>query len=126
MGKKVIYTPKAAKPVRPFSQATQAGNTVFIAGTVAIDAQGELIGKGDIRAQTRQVLENIAAVVNAAGGSMRDVVRTTVYLKDFSNYAGMNEVYAKHFTRDFPARSTVQVSALPKGANVEIEVVAHF
>jgi len=124
MGKKVIYTEKLAKPVAPYSQATLAGNTLFIAGTVATNSKGEIVGKGDIKAQTRQTLENIKAVIEAVGGTMRDVTRTTVYLTDFSNYAGMNEVYKTYFPSDPPARATVRADLVSPDFLIEIEATA--
>ena len=124
MGKKVIYTEKVAKPVRPYSQATLAGNLLFVAGTVSINEHGELVGKGDIKTQTKQVLENIKKVIEAAGGTMQDVTRTRVFLTDFSNHAGMNEVYRTYFPVDPPARSTVRVGLANPDYLIEIEATA--
>ena len=124
MGKRVLYTTNVAKPIRPFSQATRAGNLVFVAGTVAINEHGELMGKDDIKAQTRQVLENIKAVIEATGGTMRDVVRTIVFLTDFANYAGMNEVYKTYFPAEPPTRSTVRVGLVNPDYLIEIEATA--
>jgi reactive intermediate/imine deaminase len=105
MKKEVISSPKVAVPTAPFSMATRAGTMLFVAGIVAFDASGNLVGDGDIKAQTRQVLENIKELVFAAGGSLSDVV----YLTDFANYAGMNEVYHEYFAEAPPARATVKV-----------------
>jgi reactive intermediate/imine deaminase len=124
MGKKVIYTEKVAKPIRPFSQATLAGNLLFVAGTVSINERGELVGKGDIKVQTKQVLENIKKVIEAAGGTMQDVTRTRVYLTDFANYTGMNEVYKTYFPIDPPARATVRVDLVNPDYLIEIEATA--
>lgn len=124
MGKKVIYTPKCAKPVAQYSQATQAGNVLYIAGTVASNERGEIVGKGDIKAQTRQVLENIKAVIEAAGGTLRDVTRTTVYVTNLTNYPGMNEVYKTYFPTDPPARATVHAGLVNPDYLVEIEATA--
>lgn len=124
MGKKVIYTDMVAKPVRPFSQATLAGNLLFVAGTVSINERGELVGKGDIKTQTRQVLDNIKTVIETAGGTMRDVTRTRVYLTDFTNYTGMNEMYKTYFPVEPPARSTVRVDLVNPDYLIEIEATA--
>lgn len=124
MGKKVIYTDKVAKPVRPFSQATLARNLLFVAGTVSVNKHGELVGKGDIKTQTRQVLDNIRTVIEAAGGTMNDVTRTRVYLSDFADYAGMNEVYRTYFPVEPPARSTVRVDLVNPDYLIEIEATA--
>ncbi|MFH1672127.1 MAG: RidA family protein [Pseudomonadota bacterium] len=124
MSKKIIYTPKVAKPVNPYSQATLAGNLLFVAGTIAENQEGKIVGKGDIKIQTRQVLENIKAVIEAAGGTLRDVTRTTVYLTDFDNYFGMNEVYRSYFSIDPPARATVKVSLRNPDVLIEIESTA--
>lgn len=124
MGKRVISTPKVAESRLPLSQATLAGNLLFIGGAVAMNAQGEIVGKGDIRAQTRQALENIKALVETAGGTLRDVTKTTVYLTDLANYAGMNEVYRTYFPTEPPARATVRVELANPDFLVEIEGAA--
>jgi len=124
MAKTVISSPKLAKPGGPYSQATRSGNLVFIAGTVATNALGEVVGAGDIRAQTRQTLENIKAAVEATGGTLRDITRTTVYLTDFANYSGMNEVYAMYFPGDPPARATVRADLVSPTFLIEIEATA--
>ncbi|MBI2002655.1 MAG: hypothetical protein A3G35_04545 [candidate division NC10 bacterium RIFCSPLOWO2_12_FULL_66_18] len=124
MPKQVIYTPKVAKSTLPLSQATLAGNLLFIGGAVATNERGEIVGKGDIRTQTRQVLENIKALVETAGGTMRDVTRTTVYLTDLANYAGMNEVYRTYFPIEPPARATVRVDLANPDFLIEIEATA--
>ena len=123
MGKKVIYTPKVAKS-KLYSQATLAGNLLFVAGTIATNEHGEVVGKGDIKVQTRQVLENIKAVVEEAGGTLADVTRTTVYLTDYAHYSGMNEVYSSYFSTDPPARATVRVSLRNPDVFIEIEATA--
>jgi len=124
MPKQVIYTPKVAKSTLPLSQATLAGNLLFIGGAVATNEHGEIVGKGDIRTQTRQALENIKALVETAGGTMRDVTRTTVYLTDLANYAGMNEVYRTYFPIEPPARATVRVDLANPDFLIEIEATA--
>jgi reactive intermediate/imine deaminase len=109
MPKKVIRSPKVADSSLPISQATLAVNVLYLYGAVALNERGEIVGKGDIRAQTRQALENIKALVEAAGGTLFDVTQTTVYLTDLTNSAGMNEVYRTYFPVDPPARATVRV-----------------
>jgi reactive intermediate/imine deaminase len=123
MGKKVIYTPKVTKS-KLYSQATLAGNLLFVAGTIATNEHGEVVGKGDIKVQTRQVLENIKAVIEEAGGTLGDVTRTTVFLTDFANYSGMNEVYSAYFSSDPPARATVRVNLRNPDVLIEIEATA--
>ncbi|MFQ6058888.1 MAG: RidA family protein [Anaerolineae bacterium] len=122
--RRIIATDKAPAAVGPYSQAVRVDNSVFTAGQIAIDpATGALI-EGDIAAQTRQVLQNLSAVLEAAGSSLDQVIKTTVYLADMDDFAAMNEVYAQFFSTDPPARSTVQVARLPLEALVEIEAVA--
>jgi reactive intermediate/imine deaminase len=104
--------------------ATTAGNLVFVADIVALDASGNIVGKGDIKAQTRQVLENIKELVAAAGGTLSDVTKTTVYLTDFGNYASMNEVYREYFANSPPARATVKVELFNPSFLVEIDAIA--
>jgi len=121
---KTIATDGAPKAIGPYSQAVAAGELIFCAGQVALDpASGDSV-TGDVRAQTERVLENLSAVLAAAGSDLRHVVKTTVYLTDFNDFAAMNEVYAARFGDHRPARATVGVSALPKGFRVEIECVA--
>lgn len=123
MVKKIIYTPAAPPPVGPYSQAVQAGSLLFISGQIALTAAGELAGD-DIVVQTIQVLENLKAILAAADLILQDVVKTTVYLTDLADFAEMNRVYAEYFPAKPPARTTVQVAALPKGARLELEAVA--
>ena len=123
LNKEIIHTDLAPKAIGPYSQAVKAGNLLFTSGQLPINpATGEV--SGDIASQTRQVLENLKAVVEAEGGSLDDIVKATVFITDLSGFAAMNEVYAKYFTFKPPARSTVEVSGLAKKALVEIEVVA--
>lgn len=126
MPKRVIRSSKVAESSLPISQATLAGNVLYLYGAVAFNARGELVGKGDIRAQTRQALENIKALVEAAGGTMRDVTQTTVYLTDLTNAAGMNEVYRTYFPEDPPARATVRVDLGHPDFLIEIQGTAHI
>jgi 2-iminobutanoate/2-iminopropanoate deaminase len=124
MKKRAVQTDKAPKAIGPYSQAIRAGNLLFLSGQVAFDpTTGELI-KGDIVQQTRRVLENMKAVLEAEKLSMADVVKTTVFMKNIENFARMNEVYASYFPSPHPARSTVEVARLPKDVEVEIEAVA--
>jgi reactive intermediate/imine deaminase len=126
MPKQVIQSPKVATSSLPISQATLAGGVLYLYGAVAFNARGELVGKGDIRTQTLQALENIQALVEAAGGTMRDVTQTTVYLTDLANSAGMNEVYRTYFPVDPPARATVRVDLGHPDFLIEIQGTAHI
>jgi 2-iminobutanoate/2-iminopropanoate deaminase len=124
MKREIIQTPDAPAAVGPYSQAVKAGGFLFCAGQIPLDpATGELV-PGDVTAQTERVLQNARAVLTAAGSSLDRVVKTTVFLQDMADFAAMNAVYAGHFPTAPPARSAVQVAALPKGALVEIEVIA--
>lgn len=120
-----VHTDGAPAAIGPYSQAIVSGGFVFTAGQIALDPEtGELVGD-DAAAEAERVLENLSAVLEAAGASMSDVVKTTVYLADLADYAAVNEVYAGFFDEPFPARSAVQV-ALPRGARVEIDAVARL
>lgn len=122
--KNVITTDRGPKPIGPYSQAIKAGGFVYLSGQVALDPKtGELVG-ADIRQQTERVFENIKGILEAAGVNLHHVLKTIVFLKDMNDFAAMNEVYARYFTSAPPARSTVQVTRLPKDALVEIEVIA--
>ena len=127
MPKKLIIRPATAAPaVGPYNHAVRVGDLLFCAGQIPLDpATGNLVS-GDIKAQADRVLQNIKAILDDQNLTFANVVKSTVFLTNLADFAGMNEVYAKYFTTDFPARSTIQVAALPKGANVEIEVIAHF
>ena len=119
-----IQTPNAPAAIGPYSQAIQAGGTIYVSGQLPINpATGEFAG-ADIRAQARQSLENIKAILAAAGTDMAHVVKTTVLLQDMADFAAMNEVYAEYFSEPYPARAAFQVAKLPKDALVEIEAVA--
>lgn len=119
-----IQTQNAPAAIGPYSQAIQAGGTIYVSGQLPINpATGEFAG-ADIRAQARQSLENIKAILAAAGADMAHVVKTTVLLQDMADFAAMNEVYAEYFSEPYPARAAFQVAKLPKGALVEIEAVA--
>ena len=125
MDTQVIATAKAPPAIGPYSQAKRVGDFLFTAGQVAIDPNtpGRLV-PGGIKEQTEQVLKNLSAVLEAGGSQLQDVLKTTVFMADLSEFAAMNEVYAQFFKHNPPARSTVQVAALPLGARVEIDVVA--
>ncbi|MBI4630274.1 MAG: RidA family protein [Chloroflexi bacterium] len=124
MNKTVVSTDKAPKAIGPYSQAIKVGEFVYTAGQIAIDpATGEIVG-GGIEAQTRRVLQNLTEVLKAAGSSMDKVIKTTVFMVNLAEFNKMNAVYTEFFPKDPPARSTVQVAALPKMGVVEIEVVA--
>jgi 2-iminobutanoate/2-iminopropanoate deaminase len=127
MPKKIIIKPaKSAPAVGPYNHAVRVGDLLFCAGQIPIDpATGNLV-TGDIKAQAERALLNVRAILDDQGLTFANVVKSTVFLTNLADFAGMNEVYARYFTADYPARSTVQVAALPKGANVEIEVIAHF
>ena len=121
--KSVICTENAPGAIGPYSQAIRVGNLLFVSGQLPIDPATGLV-PADVAAQTRQSLCNAKAILEAAGSSMDQVVKTTVFLSDIANFAPMNEVYAEFFTEPYPARSAVAVRDLPKGALVEIEVLA--
>ena len=124
MMKKVISTTKAPAAIGPYSQAIQVGNLVYTSGQIPIDPATGVFVEGGIREQTRQSLLNVKAILEEAGLTMSDVVKTTVFLADMNDFADMNAVYAEFFVEPYPARSAVAVKMLPKGALVEIEVVA--
>jgi 2-iminobutanoate/2-iminopropanoate deaminase len=122
--KKIIQTEKAPKPIGPYSQGIRAENFIFLSGQIPIDpSTGEMI-RGDIRQQTRQVLENMKGVLESQGLGMQDVVKVNIFLKDMGNFNEMNEVYATYFSSSPPARSTVEVAKLPRNAEIEIEAIA--
>ena len=122
--KKVISTPKAPAAIGPYSQAIQVGNLVFTSGQIPIDPATGQFAEGGIKGQTRQSLTNVKAILEEAGTSLANVVKTTVFLADMADFADMNAIYAEFFAEPFPARSAVAVKTLPKGALVEIEVIA--
>jgi 2-iminobutanoate/2-iminopropanoate deaminase len=127
MANKLVIKPaKSAPAVGPYNHAVRVGDLLFCAGQIPLDPGTGNLVSGDIQTQTRRVLENVKAILDDQKLTFENVVKSTVFLTNLADFAGMNEVYAKYFTSDFPARSTVQVAALPKGASVEIEVVAHF
>lgn len=124
--KTVIQPAKSPAAAGPYNHAVRVGDLLFCAGQIPIDpATGNLI-PGGIQAQTGRALENVKAILEDQGLTFASVVKSTVFLTNLADFAAMNEIYAKYFTSDFPARSTIQVAALPKAASVEIEVIAHF
>lgn len=128
MSKEIIYTKNAPEPIGPYSQAIRINkgfqNLIFTSGQIAIDPSTGNIIEGGIKDQTHKILENIKALLHEAGTDMMHVIKTTVFLKNMSNFAGMNAVYAEFFNQSKPARSTVEVARLPKDVLVEIEVIA--
>ncbi len=122
--KKVISTTKAPSAIGPYSQAIQVGNLIYTSGQIPIDPATGVFAEGGIKEQTRQSLLNVKAILEEAGLTMNDVVKTTVFMADMNDFADMNAVYAEFFSEPYPARSAVAVKTLPKGALVEIEVVA--
>jgi len=124
MMKKVINTNNAPAPIGPYSQAISAGNFVFVSGQIPLDpSTGEIVSE-NIKAETKQVMENIRAVLLEAGLNFNNIVKTSIFLTDMQTFAQVNEIYGTYFTDQFPARETVQVAALPKNVNVEISVIA--
>ena len=122
--KKIISTSEAPGAIGPYSQAVRSGKFLFCSGQIPLDPKSGQIVPGDIAAQTRRVLDNIAAVLKAEGLTFDHVVKTTIFLTNLGDFQTVNEIYGSYFKQDPPARSTIQVAALPKGANVEIEVIA--
>jgi 2-iminobutanoate/2-iminopropanoate deaminase len=123
--KSVISTPNAPSAIGPYSQAIRAGNMLFVSGQIPMDpSTGKLIEDTEIKAQTKRVLDNMLAIIQAAGGSADNIVRTTVFLKDMNDFAEMNSVYAEYFQSAPPARSTVQAARLPRDVSVEIDCIA--
>jgi 2-iminobutanoate/2-iminopropanoate deaminase len=124
--KQIVKPAKSPAAVGPYNHAVRIGDLLFCAGQIPIDPKDGNLIAGDIKAQTQRVLENVKAILDDQGLTFGNVVKSTVFMVNLADFAGMNEIYAKHFTENYPARSTIQVAALPKGASVEIEVIAHF
>ncbi|HZR05474.1 MAG TPA: RidA family protein [Candidatus Udaeobacter sp.] len=122
--KETISTSEAPGAIGPYSQAVRSGSFLFCSGQIPLDPKSGQIVSGDIAAQTRRVLDNIGAILKTGGLTFDHVVKTTIFLTDLGEFQTVNEIYGSYFKQDPPARSTVQVAALPKGANVEIEVIA--
>ena len=126
MPRQPIATDAAPAAIGPYSQAVRSGNTVFLSGQIPLDpATGQLV-EGDISTQSRRVFDNLQAVCQAAGGSLDQVVRVGIYLTDLGDFAAVNAVMAEYFTAPYPARSTIQVSGLPRGARVEVDAILAF
>jgi 2-iminobutanoate/2-iminopropanoate deaminase len=124
--KTIIKPANSPAAVGPYNHAVRVGDLLFCAGQIAINPKDGSLVAGDIKAQTDRVLQNVKAILEDQGLTFANVVKSTVFLTNLADFVPMNDVYAKYFTENFPARSTVQVAGLPKGASVEIEVVAHF
>lgn len=122
--REAIATNDAPKAIGPYSQAIKANGFVFISGQIPLDPATQELVTGDVAAQTERVLQNLSGILKAAGSSLQQVVKTSVFLKSMSDFANMNEVYSRHFTQAPPARSTVEVARLPKDVMVEIDVIA--
>lgn len=125
MGKQAVLSPDAPAPIGPYSQAVRVGDWLYLSGQIPVDPSTGKLVEGGIHAQTRQVLQNLQAVLTAVNVSLQDVVKVTIYMVDLDSFQEMNEIYAEYFSPPYPARATVQVSALPKGALIEIEAVAY-
>jgi 2-iminobutanoate/2-iminopropanoate deaminase len=125
MQKEIVATEEAPKAIGPYSQAVRVGSLVFLSGQIPLDPSTGEISGADVAEQTRRVMENLRAVLHAAGVGFSEVVRSTIYLTDLRDFAKVNEVYGSYFPTEPPARATVQVAALPRGASVEIDMIAH-
>lgn len=123
--KKIILTQDAPAPVGPYSQAVQMGDFLFCSGQISIDPKTNEVFTGDIKKQTEMVMKNIEAVLKAADMNFQNIFKTTIFLTNMSDFATVNEIYGQYFKQNPPARSTIAVAALPKGVNVEVEVIAH-
>jgi 2-iminobutanoate/2-iminopropanoate deaminase len=124
LSKQVISTAQAPAAIGPYSQAIRSGNLVFVSGQIPIDPETGQVVEGDAAVQTGRVLQNLSAILQAAGSSLRQVLKTTVYLKDLTDFAPMNDVYARFFADAPPARATVEVARLPRNVLVEIDLIA--
>jgi 2-iminobutanoate/2-iminopropanoate deaminase len=124
--KQIIHTTDAPQAIGPYSQAVRVGQLVFLSGQIPIDPASGNIVEGDISVQTKRVMDNLGAVLRAAGASYADVVKTTIFLADLGHFSKMNEVYGAYFASEPPARATVQVGALPRGVLIEIDMIAHL
>jgi 2-iminobutanoate/2-iminopropanoate deaminase len=127
LSKRVVHTENAPAPFQgaPYSQAVVYGDLVFVAGQIGVDPETNQVVEGGIEAQTEQVMKNVGAILDQAGSSLANVLKASIFIVDFGNFAAMNDVYARHVGPDFPARATVEIAGLPSGALVEIEVLAH-
>lgn len=123
MGRKIIHTDKAPQAIGPYSQAVRAGDTVYLSGQIPLDPASMEVVTGDFAVQTRRVFDNLAAVAEAAGGSLADCVKLNIYLTDLGNFARVNEIMQEYFREPWPARAAVGVASLPKGVPVEVDAV---
>ena len=121
-----IHSNEAPNAIGPYSQAVRVGDTVYLSGQIPLDPQTMEVVEGDIGARARRVFDNLSAVMQEAGGSLSDIVKLTIYLVDLEQFGQVNEVMAEYFDAPFPSRATVAVAALPKGAPIEVEAVAHL
>ncbi len=126
MSKKIILTKDAPEPIGPYSQAVKYGDMLFCSGQIAIDPKTGQVVTGDVKTQAVQVMKNIEAVLKAADAKFENIIKTTIFLTNMNDFASVNEIYGQYFKTNPPARSTVAVSGLPKGVQVEIEVLAHL
>jgi|SRR5688572_1845345 len=124
MANKIVNSPNAPAPIGPYSHAVMAGNTLYISGQIALDAQSGNLVNDTIEAETHQVMKNLQAILETAGMGLADVAKCTIFVKDLNNFAKINEIYGSYFTTNPPARETVEVSRLPKDVNVEISAIA--
>ncbi|HZX95298.1 MAG TPA: RidA family protein [Myxococcales bacterium] len=124
MANAIVSTEKAPKAIGPYSQAVIAGDLIFTSGQIPLDPATQQMVTGDIRVQTERVMESLAAILESAGAKFENVIKATIFLADLGDFASVNEIYGRRFPKSPPARSTVQVAALPKGARVEIEMIA--
>lgn len=123
MSRSIIATDRAPAAIGPYSQGVRAGNTVYFSGQIPLDPGSGTLVEGDIATQTRRVFDNLTAVCAAAGGSLADIVRVGIYVTDLANFATVNAVMAEYFAPPYPARSTIEVAGLPKGAEVEVDAI---
>jgi len=126
MSRQTIHTERAPQPIGAYSQAVRAGDTVYLSGQVPFDPATMQLVSGDFEAQTRRVFENLKAVAEAAGGSLNQAVKFTIFLTDLGNFAKVNEIMALYCAKPYPARSTIGIASLPRGALIEIECVLHL
>lgn len=125
MSRKTITTSNAPQAIGPYSQAIQCGSFLFVSGQIALDPETGQLVNGDAASQTRQIMENIKGVVEAAGMSLKNIVKCTIYLKNMGDFTTVNDIYGRYFNVEPPARATVEVSALPKNVTVEIDAIAY-
>ncbi|MEM1938907.1 MAG: RidA family protein [Acidilobaceae archaeon] len=123
---RVVYTPNAPKPIGPYSQGVIAGCFLYVSGQIPIDPATGAMVEGDFKVKVRRVLDNIKAIIEASGASLRDIVKVTVYLRDIRLFQEFNEVYSQYFPADPPARVVIEASNLPRGADLEVEAIAYI